>query len=169
MISILPMTEKHWPQVSKIYQEGIDTGNATFEAEPPAWSCWNEAHMSDCRLIAVDGNEVLGWAALSPVSSRCVYAGIAEISVYVSNSSKRKGVGRKLLTALIKESEKAGVWTLNASVFPENEASIKLHESLGFRVIGIKEKVGKMTFGPLKNEWRDNVLLEKRSSFVGIN
>ena len=168
MISILPMTEKHWPEVSRIYQEGIDTGNATFESAPPAWSCWNEAHMNECRLIAVDGNEVLGWAALSPVSSRCVYAGIAEISVYVSNSSKRKGIGRKLLEALIEESEKAGVWTLNASVFPENVASIKLHESLGFRLIGVKQKVGKMTFGPLKNVWRDNVLLEKRSSNVGV-
>jgi phosphinothricin acetyltransferase len=151
-----------WPTVRKIYGEGIATGNATFETELPDWEKWNNAHRQDCRLIAREGEEVLGWAALSPVSARRVYAGVAEVSVYVSAAARGSGVGKALLKALIEESERQGIWTLQAGIFPENAASIALHKSCGFRRVGVRLRIGK-----LGEIWRDVTLLERRSASVG--
>ncbi|HRI22509.1 MAG TPA: N-acetyltransferase family protein [Panacibacter sp.] len=164
LVKILPLAQEHWPEVKRIYEEGIATGNATFQTAAPEWEEWNNTHLATCRLLAVENNEVPGWAALTPVSGRCVYAGVAEVSVYVTASARGKGVGKQLLQALINESEQHNLWTLQAGVFPENTASIKLHEACGFRVIGTREKIGKMN-----GIWRDTVLLERRSKTVGIN
>ena len=157
------MAEYDWPEVRRIYLEGISTGNATFEVEAPSWERWDAGHLPDCRLIACNGGEVLGWAVLSPVSSRRVYAGVTEVSVYVGESARGGGVGRALMTALIEVSEKTGIWTLQAGIFPENVASIELHKSLGFREIGRRVRVGKMG-----DRWRDVVLMERRSKIVGV-
>lgn len=158
------MTPLHWEQVSKIYAEGIATGNATFQTSIPSWNEWDKAHETNPRLVAVNDNKiVLGWAALTPVSGRCVYAGVGEVSVYVSTAARGQGIGSKLLKALINESEKNNFWTLQAGIFPENLASIKIHELAGFKVIGKREKIGQMN-----GEWRDTLLLEKRSTVVGI-
>ena len=158
------MTPLHWEQVSKIYAEGIATGNATFQTSIPSWNEWDKAHEIKPRLVAVDDDKiVLGWAALTSVSGRCVYAGVGEVSVYVSAAARGQGIGSKLLQALIIESEKNNFWTLQAGIFPENMASIKIHELAGFRVIGKREKIGQMN-----GEWRDTLLLEKRSKLVGI-
>jgi phosphinothricin acetyltransferase len=153
----------HYPSVKKIYEEGILTGNATFQTEAPAWEEWNNSHLQHSRLVAIENDEVLGWAALTAVSGRCVYAGVAEVSVYVSANARGKGIGKLLLEKLIEESEKHNLWTLQAGVFPENSASLKIHEALAFRRIGLREKIGKM-----KGVWRDTVLLERRSTVVGI-
>ena len=158
------MTPLHWEQVSKIYAEGIATGNATFQTSIPSWVEWDKTHERKPRLVAVDDNKsVLGWAALTPVSGRCVYAGVGEVSVYVSTAARGQGIGGKLLQALITESEKNNFWTLQAGIFPENVASIKIHELAGFRVIGKREKIGQMN-----GEWKDTLLLEKRSTVIGI-
>ena len=158
------MTPLHWEQVSKIYAEGIATGNATFQTSIPSWNEWDKAHETNPRLVAVNDNKiVLGWAALTPVSGRCVYAGVGEVSVYVSTAARGQGIGSKLLKALINESEKNNFWTLQAGIFPENLASIKIHELAGFRIIGKREKIGQMN-----GQWRDTLLLEKRSAVVGI-
>ncbi len=157
------MTAEDWPAVRKIYGEGIATGNATFATELPDWLKWDSSHRPNCRLIASDGNQVLGWAALSPVSARQVYAGVAEVSVYATASARRAGVGKALLQALILESERQGIWTLQAGIFPENIASVSLHRSLGFREVGVRQRIGKMG-----NKWRDVLLLERRSSIAGI-
>jgi L-amino acid N-acyltransferase YncA len=162
-IKIEPMLGKHWDIVSKIYKEGIETGFATFETEVPSWQHWDENHLKSCRLIATDGNNILGWAALSPVSSRCVYGGVAEVSVYVSKSAWGKQIGKKLLLSLINESEKNGIWTLLAGIFPENIGSIELHKKVGFRMIGSREKIGQ-----LNGVWKDNILFERRSKIVGV-
>ena len=158
--SILPMLPEHWPAVREIYGQGITTGNATFETELPNWEKWDSSHRKDCRLVAVETSNqqnVLGWAALSPVSSRHVYRGVAEVSVYVGSSARGRGVGKALLQALIRESEAAGIWTLQAGIFPENTASITLHKSCGFREVGVRQKIG-----TLKGVWRDVLLLERR-------
>src|SRR6266498_3158983 len=157
------MLPNDWAAVHRIYLEGIATGNATFETEAPLWEKWDDGHMRECRLIAHDDAKVLGWAALSPVSSRCVYAGVAEVSVYVAEHARGKGVGRILLAALIDASERCGIWTLQAGVFPENVASMELHKSLGFRELGRRERLGKMA-----GRWRDVTLLERRSVVVGV-
>ncbi len=157
-MDIIEMHPSHWESVKQIYAEGIATGNATFQTDIPSWIEWDEAHIKNSRLIAIDNNEVLGWAALTPVSGRCVYAGVAEVSVYVSEKARGKGVGKTLLNALIKKSEKNNFWTLQAGIFPENFASIKIHEVCGFRIIGNREKIGQMN-----GQWRDTLLLEKRS------
>ena len=157
------MKVKDWDTVRAIYQEGIATGNATFETDVPAWEKWNASHLSDCRFVAREGDQIVGWAALSPASSRCVYAGVAEVSVYVAASARGRGVGTALLRALVAESERQGIWTLQAGIFPENEASIALHESCGFRVVGRRERLGQV-----KGIWRDVVLMERRSSVVGV-
>ena len=136
---------------------------ATFETTAPSWEKWNDVHLTFARLVAVDNNEVVGWAALSPVSSRCVYGGVAEVSVYVADKHKGKGIGKLLLQKLIKESESNGIWTLQAGIFTDNVASVKLHEKVGFRVIGHREKIGK-----LNDIWKDNYILERRSKIVGI-
>ena len=170
---VLPMPPDLWPAVREIYREGIATGNATFETELPDWEKWDSSHRKNCRLIAfepideealipLDRLNVLGWAALSPVSSRRVYAGVAEVSVYVAAAARGRGVGKALLQALVQESEQNGIWTLQAGIFPENRASIALHKSCGFRQVGVRHRVGK-----LGDTWRDVMLLERRSEAVG--
>ena len=156
------MLPAHWEEVKRIYEEGIATGNATFQTEAPTYEEWNRGHLTISRFVAVENEEILGWAALTPVSGRCVYAGVAEVSVYVASSVRGKGIGNALLQALIKSSEENNLWTLQAGIFPENIASIKLHEANDFRIIGIREKIGKMN-----GVWRDTVLLERRSKLVG--
>jgi L-amino acid N-acyltransferase YncA len=162
--AIRPLGRDDWPRVREIYLEGILTGHATFESQAPSWERWDSGHLRDCRFLAHDDAEVLGWAALSPVSSRPVYAGVTEVSVYVGNTARGKGVGRALLSSLIHSSEAAGIWTLQAGIFPENAASLHLHKSLGFREVGRRERVGKMG-----ERWRDVMLLERRSRVVGIS
>lgn len=163
-ILIRPMEVGDWSSVSQIYGEGLETGFATFEKETPAFDSWDSAHMKTCRLVAVKENEILGWAALSPVSSRCVYGGIGEVSVYVGENNRGLGVGKRLMETLIEESEKEGLWTLQSGIFPENMGSIKLHEEVGFRFIGKREKVGK-----LDGVWKDNLLYERRSKIAGVD
>ena len=156
------MTPQDWPVVREIYQQGIDTGQATFETEAPDWEQWNAQHRADCRLVAEEEGQVVGWAALTAVSERCVYGGVAEVSVYVAETAWGRGIGKALLQALIASSEQAGIWTLQAGIFPENRASLALHQSSGFRVFGVRERLGQL-FGT----WRDVVLLERRSPVVG--
>ncbi len=158
------MEIKDWGTVSRIYRLGIDTGIATFEKVIPSWNTWDKAHLKSCRLIAENDNKIVGWAALSPVSGRCVYGGVAEVSVYVDINYNNKGIGTRLLQELIKHSEMNGIWTLQSGIFPENKASIQLHKKLGFREIGFREKIGKKD-----GVWYDNVILEKRSKKIGID
>ena len=158
-----PMTPDDWPQVRAIYLEGIATGNATFETDAPSWDDWDRAHVAEPRLVARDTDgPVLGWVAVTPVSGRCVYAGVADLSVYVSAAARGRGVGRALLQALIDSSERTGIWTLQAGIFPENAPSIAIHEACGFRRVGLRERIGR-----LNGVWRDVVLLERRSNVVG--
>jgi phosphinothricin acetyltransferase len=157
------MQPAHWPSVKRIYEEGIATGNATFQTTVPGWKDWDDAHVKNSRLVAIDNGEILGWAALTAVSGRCVYAGVAEVSVYVAATARGKGIGKKLLQALIEASEQNNFWTLQAGIFPENESSIKIHEDCGFRIIGRREKIGQMN-----GIWRDTLLLERRSTVTGI-
>jgi L-amino acid N-acyltransferase YncA len=159
------MTQEDWNEVSKIYLEGINTGKATFQSDIPTWENWNNSHITSCRLVARLGNKVLGWAALSPTSSRCVYAGVAEVSIYIGEKYRWKGIGKVLLTNLVKLSEENGFWTLQSGIIRENTASITLHKICGFREIGIREKVAKMSNG----KWHDVVLMERRSKINGIN
>ncbi|MAU15041.1 MAG: N-acetyltransferase [Muricauda sp.] len=158
------MKPTDWEEVSRIYSEGIATGMATFETTVPSYEKWDKAHTEHCRLVAEQNGEIMGWAALSPVSSRCVYGGVGEVSVYVSSKSRGKGVGKLLMEHLITESEKAGYWTIQSGIFPENTASIKLHEKMGFRYIGKRERIGK-----IHGIWKDNLLFEKRSDKVGVD
>jgi L-amino acid N-acyltransferase YncA len=157
------MTAADWREVEAIYREGIATGNATFETELPNWEEWDRRHLTTGRLVAREAGEVQGWAALSPVSARRVYAGVAEVSIYVAEAARGRGVGKKLLQALIEESEKSGIWTLQAGIFPENVSSIALHKTCGFREIGRRERVG-----ALRDVWRSTVLMERRSTVVGV-
>ena len=158
------MQTADWREVRAIYLEGIATGNATFETTAPDWQHWDTAHLGFGRLVARCGEALIGWAALSPVSNRPVYAGVAEVSVYVSPSAHRMGVGHGLLGRLIEESERHGIWTLQAGILPENQASLALHRRCGFREVGRREKIGK-----LHGVWRDVVLLERRSPRVGLD
>ena len=162
-MQISPLLPQHWPAVKTIYEQGIATGHATFQTSAPSWEEWDAAHLKHSRLVAMLNNQVAGWAALTPVSGRCVYAGVAEVSVYVAPLSRGLGLGEELLQALIEESEKNGLWTLQAGIFPENIASLKIHEKTGFRVIGTREKIGQM-----HGIWRDTVQLERRSKTIGI-
>ncbi len=162
---IEPMLRAHWPDVQRIYQQGIDGGNATFEIQAPGWEEWNSAHLPHSRLVAVNNGAVLGWAALSPVSRRAVYAGVAEVSIYVDEAARGGGIGKALLSALITESERNGIWTLQAGIFPENTPSLALHRGLGFREAGRRERIG---LHPLQKRWRDTILLERRSGSVGL-
>ncbi|MEP7270284.1 MAG: N-acetyltransferase family protein [Acidobacteriota bacterium] len=157
------MEDRDWPAVEAIYVDGIATGNATFEATSPGWERWNASHLPFGRLVVRDGSDILGWSAVSPVSSRCVYAGVAEVSVYVTESARGKGIGRILLEALISECEKNGIWTLQAGILTENQASLALHRTCGFRDVGYRERLGK-----LGDQWRDVALLERRSDTVGL-
>ena len=156
------LTDSDWDAVRRIFQEGIDTGLATLETEPPTWEDWDQAHTESCRLVYRAEGSVVGWAALSPVSERCVYGGVAEVSVYIAREAWGRGVGKALLGRLIRESEEEGIWTLQAGIFPENEPSIGLHEACGFRVVGVRERLGR-----LHDQWRDVVLMERRSHTVG--
>ncbi len=161
-VAIAPMTPADWDEVRRIYAEGIATGNATFETEPPSWESWDGGHRPDCRLVAREGPRLLGWAALSRVSERCAYGGVAEVSVYVAADARGRGLGRRLLEELVRASETAGIWTLQAGIFPENSASIAIHERCGFRKVGVRERLGR-----LRGAWRDVTLLERRSPRVG--
>jgi L-amino acid N-acyltransferase YncA len=147
-----------WPAVRAIYEAGIATGNATFETAAPTWEAWDATHLTGHRLLATDGDRVLGWAALAPVSDRCAYAGVAEDSIYVAPQAQGRGVGRALLDALVAAAERAGIWTVQTGIFPENQASVRLHQACGFRVVGVRERIGR-----LHGRWRDVLLLERRS------
>jgi L-amino acid N-acyltransferase YncA len=163
-IKFRSMTTGDWDEVAEIYLEGIKTSNATFEKKIPLREAWDSNHLKTCRIVATIDNRVVGWAALSPVSGRCVYGGVAEVSVYVSEQYKGQKIGTRLLEQLVSESENAGLWTLQAGVFPENIASIKIHEKVGFRQVGYREKIGKMD-----SVWRDTILLERRSKVTGTD
>lgn len=162
-IRIEPMSPEDWDDVRRIYAAGIATGDATFETEIPPWERWDATHRPAERFVARTDGAILGWAALSPVSDRCVYGGVAEVSVYVAPEARGKGVGATLLRSLIDASEAGGVWTLQAGIFPENRASVTLHERLGFRQVGRRERLGKMN-----GVWRDVLLLERRSARAGV-
>jgi phosphinothricin acetyltransferase len=156
------MRTEHWEVVRAIHGEGIATGDATFETESSSWDAWDRDHLAECRIVAQNGGKIVGWAALSGVSNRCVYAGVAEVSVYVAEAVRGCGVGRALMRQLILESEAAGIWTLQAGIFPENVPSLVLHKGCGFREVGRRERLGQ-----LQGKWRDVVLLERRSPTVG--
>ncbi len=157
---ITPMQPSDWPEVEKIYQDGIDTDQASFETQTPSWEAWDQGHLTTPRLVAKDGEgSIQGWAALSPVSKRPVYSGVAEVSIYIDVKLAGQGIGKKLLSELIQQSETTGLWMLQAVTFPENEASVRLHESLGFRLVGRREKIAQQ-----HGVWRDTVMLERRSS-----
>jgi L-amino acid N-acyltransferase YncA len=165
--TIEELKRRHWEQVRAVYLEGLATGQATFETETPGWEEWDAAHLPFARIVACEGGaggEVLGWAALSPVSRRRVYEGVAEVSVYVAARARGNGLGVALLGALVEESELNGVWTLQAGVFPENAASLALHARCGFREVGRRERIGR-----LRGLWRDTLLLERRSGRVGTD
>jgi phosphinothricin acetyltransferase len=162
MVTIRKMRVEDWDSVRAIYQQGIATRLATFETDVPPWNVWDQNHLSTCRLVAVENGEVIGWAALSPISGRCAYAGVAAVSVYVADHAKGRGVGKALLNALVEASEAEGIWTLEAGIFPENQVSITLHKACGFREVGTRKQIGQ-----LDGIWRDTLLLERRSKTTG--
>lgn len=162
-MDIIQFTHTHYWQVSSIYMQGIKTGNATFQTSAPSWEDWDASHLPHSRIAGFIDNQMIGWAALTKVSSRCVYAGVAEVSIYMASTFRGKGFGSQLLSQLILSSEHHGIWTLQSGIFPENIGSIKLHEKCGFRIIGYREKIGNMN-----GIWRDNILMERRSKSVGI-
>jgi len=152
-----------WPAVESIFREGIDGGHATFESSPPTWEAFDTGRRRELRLVAVDGTDVLGWAAASAVSSRPVYSGVVEHSVYVAGSARGRGIGGALLAGLIAAAERNDVWTIQAAIFPENAASLRLHAKHGFRVVGRRERIALMTHGPMAGTWRDTILVEHRA------
>ncbi len=164
MLQINNLQQIHWEQVKEIYEEGLATGIATFQTEAPKWEEWDAGHIANCRFIAILDNKVVGWTALSPFSSRAAYSGVAEVSIYVRSEYKGKGIGKVLLNTLIKESEKSGFWTLQASIFQENKGSIHLHKQAGFREVGVRERISK-----LNGIWRNVILFERRSSLQSLN
>ena len=161
VFEIREMKSTDWEQVSLIYEEGIKTGKSTFEKSIPSWNSWVSTHVSGCSIVAITENGILGWAALSPTSQREVYSGVVEVSIYVSEKYQGQGIGLALLRKLIELSENKGIWTLQAGIFPENKQSIDLHKKCGFRIVGIRERIGKMN-----GTWRDVVLMERRSKKV---
>jgi phosphinothricin acetyltransferase len=161
-VAIAVMVASDWDDVARIYADGIASGLATFETQVPAWEEWDRAHLPGHRLLARDDGTAVGWAALALVSGRCVYAGVAEVSVYVAAAARGRGIGTALLAALVESSEAGGLWTLEAGILPENEASVRMHERCGFRVVGRRERLGRM-----RGVWRDVLLLERRSAVVG--
>jgi L-amino acid N-acyltransferase YncA len=163
VLRIRPLEPADWPSVRAIYLEGIATGNATFESEAPEWQEWDSKHLPDARLVAEMDGKVVGWAALSPVSSRCVYSGVAELSIYITSAMRGKRIGKALMEAVVAESEARGYWTLRSGIFPENKASLAVHQKSGFRILGTQERIGKMD-----GRWRDVVLLERRSTVIGM-
>jgi L-amino acid N-acyltransferase YncA len=162
-MTITALLPEHWSAVKTIYKQGIATGQATFQTDAPAWEEWNTSHLSHSRFVAIEDNQVIGWAALTPVSGRCVYAGVAEVSVYISPGHRGQKVGQTLLQALINSSEQHKLWTLQSGIFPENEASVHIHEKCGFRLVGYREKIGQQN-----GIWRNTVILERRSATVGV-
>jgi phosphinothricin acetyltransferase len=162
-MNITALLSEHWPAVKTIYEQGIATGQATFQTSAPTWEEWNTSHLDHSRLVALEDEEVIGWAALTPVSGRCVYAGVAEVSIYIAPAHRGKNIGEILLKALVDSSEKHNIWTLQAGLFPENPASLKIHENSGFRIVGYRERIGRQN-----DVWRDTLLLERRSRKVGI-
>lgn len=165
---IRPMCPDDWDAVHAIYAAGIATGEATFESEPPAWEAFDAVRLPEHRIVAGDAGRVLGWAAVSRVSSREVYRGLVEHSIYVDPQAQGRGVGRLLLAALIESTEAAGIWTIQSSIFPENAASLALHQKLGFRVVGTRERIAQISHGPKAGHWQDTLLLERRSGVVGM-
>jgi L-amino acid N-acyltransferase YncA len=160
-MELQPLRPEDWPAVRAIYEAGIATGDATFDTAAPTWAAWDAAHLADHRLVARLDGRVVGWTALAPVSDRCAYAGVAEVSIYVAPDAQGRGVGRALLGAVVASAERGGIWTLQSGIFPENQASIRLHQTCGFRVVGVRERLGQM-----HGRWRDVVLLERRSPIV---
>ncbi|MBY0244889.1 MAG: GNAT family N-acetyltransferase [Sphingobacteriaceae bacterium] len=158
-----PMTAADWPSVAEIYKQGIEGGNATFQLELPTWAEWDKAHLQKCRMVAELNNKIAGWIALSPISGRSVFVGVAEVSIYISNQYQGQKIGSQLLNELINESEKENIWTLESKIFPENNTSIRLHEKFGFRIVGYRNRIGKM-----KNIWRNIVVMERRSEKTGL-
>jgi phosphinothricin acetyltransferase len=159
---IVELRPEQWPSVARIYAEGIATGDATFEAEPPAWETWDAGHLREHRFAALRAGEVTGWVAVRAVSDRCAYAGVVEHSVYVAEAARGQGIGRALLEALIASTEAAGIWTIQTGIFPENTASLRLHERTGFDVVGRRRRIGKR-----EGIWRDVIAIERRSTIVG--
>ena len=167
-ITISALQAAHWPAVQQIYAEGIAAGQATFETEPPTSEHFDHSKLTNQRWVAVgDHGKVLGWVAVSAVSDRRVYTGVVEVSVYVASSAQGQGVGRRLLDALAASTEAAGIWTIQAGIFPENAASLALHHRAGFRTVGTRERIAVMAHGPLAGKWRDVELLERRSTTTG--
>ncbi|CAN5293640.1 GNAT family N-acetyltransferase [soil metagenome] len=163
-VELRALTGADWPEVERIFREGIATGHATFESDPPTWDRFDAGKVAHSRLVAVDdAGAVLGWVAASPVSSRAVYAGVVEHSVYVSDVARGRGVGGALLGAFLASAEARGVWTVQSNIFPENSASLALHARFGFREIGRRERIARMTYGPMAGVWRDTILLERRA------
>ena len=160
-MEVVELRAEHWPDVARIYAEGIATGNATFESSVPDWERWDASHLPEHRFVALVDSRVVGWIAASAVSDRCVYGGVVENSIYVGADARGKGVGRALLERLIDSTERAGVWTIETGIFPENEASIRLHERAGFETVGVRKRLGKHN-----GVWRDVVLLERRSDKI---
>ncbi len=160
-MEVQAMRPDDWPAVRAIYAAGIATGNATFETAAPDCAVWDAAHLADHRLVARIDGRVVGWTALAPVSDRCAYAGVAEDSIYVAPDAQGRGVGRALLAAVVTSAEQAGIWTVQTGIFPENQASVRLHQACGFRLVGVRERLGQ-----LHGRWRDVLLLERRSPVV---
>ncbi|MDQ1082673.1 MULTISPECIES: GNAT family N-acetyltransferase [Microbacterium] len=166
MTAVRAMLPEDWKQVEAIYIEGIATGHATFEAEPPTWEEFDAGKLDVGRLVAVDGDRILGWTALSPVSARPVYCGVVEHSVYIAVTAHGQGLGTLLLDALLTATDDAGLWTIQSSIFPENIASLALHDRAGFRRVGTRNRIAYMTYGPAAGSWRDTILIERRSPAV---
>lgn len=162
-MEIRGIVKEDFARLAEIYKQGIETGIATFQNDIPDWECWDKSHLSNCRVAIFERNTMAGWAALTPVSGRCVYAGVAEVSIYIAAGFRRAGIGKSLLQQLISESEQAGLWTLQSGIFTENTASIALHEKCGFRIIGYREKIGQKN-----GVWKDNIIMERRSKTIGI-
>jgi len=165
-VSVVPLEAEHWPEVERIYRAGIETGHATFESEPPTWEHFDAGKLPDQRLVAIEDGRVVGWAAASAVSDRCVYAGVVEHSVYVDPAASGRGLGRLLLDALVASTEAAGIWTIQSGIFPENAASLAVHRAAGFRVVGTRERVGRISYGPMAGQWRDVIFIERRSPYM---
>ena len=163
-VVLRPMSPADWPAVEEIYRQGIESGNATFETEVPSWESWDAARSPECRIMADMDGQVVGFASLSPVSGRCVYGGVREVTIYVAESARGRGVGGQLLSRLVAATEEHGIWTLQAGIFPENAASIRIFERAGFRILGTHERIGRFHDG----RWRDVVMMERRSGVVGV-
>ncbi|ABM06417.1 putative phosphinothricin N-acetyltransferase [Paenarthrobacter aurescens TC1] len=166
-VALRAMEPEDWPAVRGIFQEGIDTGYATFETKAPEWAAFNNSRLKDHRLVAVNSErEILGWTAVSPVSSRPAYAGVVEHSIYVARAARGQGIGARLLKALAASTEAKGIWTIQSSIFPENEASIRLHQAHGFAIVGRRDRIARLSTGPAAGQWQDTLLLERRSHVI---